>query len=195
MNKKDFFKLLDKQHFSEEEVSQLNEWILEYKTTRLGKLPVGVYVKHNQNDPHDEQNDHELMYTVHFKKLSCGEPIGALLGDVKILFKPIVVTESMKLVTGLRVGELKAEAQKIWPSAHPLTREEWVKLADRKEDYNNLRQALKKLPLEMPSIDEHVYCLHLNADDTAFVTRIDIRTGEMTICPATDVDYLLCVFD
>ena len=195
MNKKDFFSLLDRQHFSKAEVHQLNDWILEYKTIKLNQLPVGVYVKHNHNDPHDEQNDNDLMYTVHFNKLQCGELVGALIGDVKVLFKPIVVTPSMRLVTGLRVGELKAEAEKIWPSAHPITREEWVKLANRKEDYNDLRQILKELSLDLPSIDDHVFCTHLNANDTAFVTRIDIHTGEMNICPATDSDYILCAFD
>lgn len=193
MNKQEFFSQLDRLHLGQKEVDQLESWILEYKTTKLDKLPVGVYVKHNHNDPDDEQNG-ELMYTVHYKKLHFGKPIAALLGDVKVLFKPVEVTPSMKMVTGLRVGELKAEAQKIWPTAHPITRDEWVKLSSKMDVYNDLKKILKEFPLALPAIDDHVFCLHMEDNNTSFVTRIDLRNGNMDIVPASDIDYILCVF-
>ena len=194
MNKQEFFKLLDQQRFSKDEVNHLEKWLLEYKAIKLDRLPAGVYVQHNHNDPDGEQNDHELMYTIHYKKLGYGNPIGALLGDIKLLFKPLTVTQSMKLVTGLRVGDLKAEAQKIWPSARPITRDEWVKLSSKIDVYNDLREVMKKYPIALPAIDDHVFCLHMNDNNTPFVTRVDLHTGDMIMTPATDIDYILCTF-
>ena len=190
MEKNDFFKMLDDLKLSAEDVLMLPTWVKEYAVTHTNALPCPVeYIGH---DPDGEQNGMPSVYTTHLSKLLEGKPILAHLG-VKILFEPVMITPDIKTV-----GDLKAAAREIYPSAHPMTQADWNKFAVNQKTYFDLNKILKGLknPVDLPDIRKCIHFLRHSYDDKCRVAcRIDIATGDINIVSIDDIDYILCVAD
>ena len=190
--KKMLFTFLNNCNLTKDELSQLKEWLVEYSALKNNSLPCTVeYV--GGCDPDNEQNGFETISTIHFNKLNDGGgvPLLAHLG-AKVLFTPICGSPDLKTV-----GDLKAAAKTVWRKARPMAQADWEKFSLHQKSYFDLNKVMKGLrnPVDLPDIRDHIYYLHSCEDDADMVTKIDIRTGEISTVPVSEVDILLCVAD
>ncbi len=182
------FAFLNRLKLTNEELSLLREWLMEYSAKSCDTLPCMVeYVGY---DPDGEQNGFSSVSTVHYSKLEYGEPILAYLG-VKIVFAPILGHPTITTV-----ADLMKEADEVG-GTHPLTRADWNKFTTHQKSYMDLNKILKglKRPVNLPDIRDHIYYLHDTTPECTLCTRLDVKTGETTVVPIAEMDLMLCVAD
>lgn len=189
LTKKGLFRFMDMLGLTPDDLASIREWLTEYSARKADTLPCMVdYVGY---DPDGEQNGLPTVSTVHYSKLSGGDPVIAHLG-VKLLVYPIFGHP-----TRATVDDLKGEANKLWINSHPLTQADWNLFSTHQKSYMDLNKILKGLPrpVDLPDIRDHIYYLHDTTPECTVCTRLDVKTGQTEIVNISEIDYILCVVD
>ena len=168
-------------------------------------FPMDIVVGYDTSKHPDPWNEQDGPYAVtcHPSILRAvgGEAILVILHNrninrsLKVMLTPIYGSVIMETV-----GDLQQMAKNIWPTAHPITKQEWEQLLGMESLYTALNDLKKMFPkLDLPDIRTVGHYLDTDDPDCTEICRVnrnnDKGVQRIPIAKMGEENFILCITD